>query len=153
MEEIIRIATEFRKAIDRAKKEGCFKNDFSFQEFPRGCCGDTSVLLAHHLLIKGVQTDYVCGNYYGNPEDGFQSHAWLKLTNGTIIDVTGDQFRYNAEFLNYNIPVYIGDIDEFHELFDVEERDVRKSVMLKRLGDFCYPRLKQLYDTIIEYID
>ena len=153
MEDVIRIVTEFRKAIVRAKKEGRFRKDICFHKFPSGCCGDASDLLAHHLLINGIQTDYVCGNYYGNPEDGFQSHAWLKLPDETIIDITGDQFRYNAEFLNYNIPVYIGGIDDLHALFEVEERDIRKSVMLKGLGEFCYPRLKQLYDTIIEYID
>ena len=55
--------------------------------------------------------------------------------------------------MNYNIPVYVGKMDAFHELFDVEARDVRKSVSIEKLGDICYPRLIRLYDTIIGYVE
>lgn len=150
MEEISALVTQFRNAIDIAREKGDFSKDICFREFPRACCGDTSDLLAHYLLQNGIQTDYVCGNYYGDPEGGWQSHAWLELKNGIIIDITGDQFKYNELLLNYDIPVYIGEMDEFHALFEVEERDVRKAVTIDKLGDFTYPRLKRLYDIIID---
>lgn len=35
-------------------------------------------------------------------------------------------------------------------MFEVEERDVRKAVTIDKLGDFTYPRLKHLYDIIID---
>lgn len=39
----------------------------------------------------------------------------------TIIDITGSQsqFRLASRYLNYNIPVYIGEMDDFHMLFDI----------------------------------
>ena len=77
----------------------------------------------------------------------------MELLDGTIIDITGDQFRYSDIFLNYDIPVYVGKMDEFHALFEVEERDVREGVTIDKLGEFCYPRLKRLYDIIMQYID
>ena len=38
-----------------------------------------------------------------------------------IINITGSQsqFRLDARYLNYNIPVYIGETDDFHKLFDI----------------------------------
>lgn len=153
MENVIRLVTKFREAIDIARGDDAFLTDLCFGNFPRACCGDASDLLAHYLLKYGVRTNYVCGNYYENDGGYGQSHAWLELLDGTIIDITGDQFRYSDIFLNYDIPVYVGKMDEFHALFEVEERDVREGVTIDKLGEFCYPRLKRLYDIIMQYID
>ncbi len=150
VEELIGLVEQFRNAIDTAREKGSFFGDICFGEFPRACCGDASDLLAHYLLKNGIQTNYVCGNYYGDPEGGWQSHAWLELQNGIVIDITGDQFKYNELLLNYDVPVYVGKMDEFHALFEVEERDIREAVALDKLGEFTYPRLKRLYDCIIE---
>jgi hypothetical protein len=151
VEEIFRLAAQFREAIEMAKNEHKFIRDMCFGRFPRGCCGDASVLLAHYLLKRGIQTTYICGNYYD--DEVVQSHAWLELSDGVIVDITGDQFKYDKVFLNYNVPVYVGKMDAFHALFDVEARDVRKSVSIEKLGDICYPRLIRLYDTIIGYVE
>lgn len=152
MERIIELVTQFRQAIDEARDDDRFYKDICFGEFPRACCGDASDLLAHYLLVHGIQTYYVCGNYYGDEEGGHQSHAWLELHDSTIIDITGDQFKHKEVYLNYDIPVYIGEMDNFHALFEVEEQNIRNGVRLERLGDWVYPRLKQLYDVISEYI-
>lgn len=149
MKEIIALVTQFRNAIDIAMEKDEFSNVIPFNKFPRGCCGDASSLLGHYLLENGIQTDYVCGTYYGDSDGNGQSHAWLELQNGIIIDITGDQFKYDELFLNYDIPIYVGQMDMFHELFEVEARDVRKSVVIEELGDFAYPRLKRLYDIIL----
>ena len=39
----------------------------------------------------------------------------------TIIDITGSQsqFRLDSKYFNYNIPIYIGEMDDFHNLFDI----------------------------------
>lgn len=126
MVEIIRLVKQFREAIDIARGEDAFLKDICFGNFPHGCCGDASDLLANYLLSHGIQTWYVCGTYYGESEEYRQSHAWLELSNGIIIDITGDQFKYEDVFLNYNNPAYIGEMDDFHALFDVEEMDIRK---------------------------
>lgn len=44
MENIQTLITNFRHAIDLARDNGEFDKDFSFNHFPRGCCGDASDL-------------------------------------------------------------------------------------------------------------
>lgn len=147
-------ASKYRFAIDKAITAGGFNGDFSFCDFPRGCCGDASVLLAQYLLVNGIKTYYVCGNfYYDNPSGGAQSHAWLWTEDKTIIDITGDQFKNNSTFLNYNVPVYVGPMDRFHKLFEVEDRDFHENIGLEAVGSICLPRLSKLYSTINKYID
>ena len=72
--------------------------------------------------------------------------------NQIIIDITGDQFRNNPDFLNYDKSVYVGAEDDFHRLFEVEDRNVRENIGLDALGSFCQPRLYGLYRKIIKYI-
>lgn len=152
MEKIFALASQFRKAIESATEDYCFESDISFRYFSRGCCGDATDLLIHFLLQQNIKSYYICGTYYGN-DDGFgQSHAWAQLSNRMIVDITGDQFKNKSVFLNYSTPVYIGRGDDFHKLFKVEERDVRKGVTLENLGNDCYARLRWLYDTILAHM-
>jgi hypothetical protein len=89
------LATKYRYAIDKALVKGEFINDSSFDRFPLGCCGDASDLLAQYLLDNGINTYYVCGNYYSKDYITWntQSHAWLMTEDRIIIDITGDQFK------------------------------------------------------------
>lgn len=151
-QEIKNSVQDFRNAIEKAKNDEQFLKDISFHQFPRACCGDASDLLGHYLLTKGIRTKYVCGNYYGDDEGNGQSHAWLLLDDEIIIDITGDQFRFNPIFLKYDNPVYIGPCDEFHSLFDVDDRDIRDISFVDELGAFCAPRLINLYSIITSYI-
>ena len=147
------IASQYRSAIDKTLAMGEFDNDFSFNRFPRGCCGDASDLLAQYLLDNGIKTYYVCGNYYyDEPTKGAQSHAWLQTEDKTIIDITGDQFKDYSAFLNYDVSVYVGPGDEFHRLFEVEDRDVHENMGLEALGSICRPRLRELYWKIVKFI-
>lgn len=135
MEQIRFLAEQFRDAIEQAKENGETDPLGFFEKFPRGCCGDTSDLLGHFLLEKGIETDYICGkcpakNHWENP----QSHAWLLLDNETVIDITGDQFKDDDHFLRYNHSVYFGPIDDFHNLFMTEGFNKRKSVFLNQLN-------------------
>jgi hypothetical protein len=58
----------------------------SLESFPRGACGDTSLLLAEHLKRNGESGFcYVSGDRAG------KSHAWLQR-GALIVDVTADQF-------------------------------------------------------------
>lgn len=148
MDEIIALVKEFRSKMDYAFREGLFSADIVFRSFPKGCCGDTSDLLAEFLKNHGISTVYVCGTFRD------QSHAWLvlkdsnictpapkycivpneakkllgvygekipdepidiskyeesDLVNGTLIDITADQFG--------QAPIYIGPMDCFHRKF------------------------------------
>jgi len=120
MDNIKQLALQFRKAIELALENGEFDGDKMYRRFPHACCGDTSDLLAQFLLDKGIKTDYVCGTYWGDSAENGQSHAWLIVDNHIIIDITGDQFKGVATFLNYNKSVYVGEMDQFHRLFHVE---------------------------------
>jgi len=152
MKDIKRLVNQFRNAIDVARDVGEFDNDFSFYKFPRGCCGDASDLLAQFLLENGIKTYYVCGTYRDGSFENFQSHAWLLTDNQTIIDITGDQFRDNQDFLNYDKSVYVGAKDDFHRLFEFEDRDVHENIGLDALSNMCQLRLSGLYEKIIKYI-
>ena len=152
MTDIKLLAKQFRESIDTVRNAGEFDKDFSFYNFPRGCCGDACDLLAHFLLDNGIRTFYVCGTYNDGSFDNIQSHAWLLTENQTIIDITGDQFRNNPIFLNYNTPVYVGAGDDFHRLFEVEDRNIHRSTRLDELGSMCQPRLFELYEKIIKHL-
>lgn len=152
MKDIKRLVSKFRDAIDVARHLGDFDKDVSFYKFPRGCCGDTSDLLAQFLLKNGIKTYYVCGTYIDGSFENYQSHAWLLTDNHTIIDITGDQFKNNPNFLNYDKSVYVGAEDDFHRLFEVEDRDIHENIGLDALGSMCQPRLNELYRKIIKCI-
>lgn len=115
---------KIRMAIEEAHENGEFRGVVNFCDFPRGCCGMASDLVGHYLLEQGIESEYVCGYYARGDWDYSQSHAWVRLGDGTIIDITGDQFRLKKDFLYYDQPVYIGSMDEFHMLFE---------------EDFCHP--------------
>lgn len=150
--ELERLVYRFRVAIEKACDEDLFVNDILFSRFPKGCCGDTSVLLGHYLLENGIETDYVCGTYYGEDAFDTQSHAWLKMGD-IVIDVTGNQFQNDKAFLYFSEPVYIGIPGKFYNLFEVNQfRDVRKSCYIDELGEAAQPRLKSLYRTICKYL-
>lgn len=152
MEDVQRLVSLFRRAIDAAKLNGEFESDFAFCRFPRGCCGDASDLLGEYLLENGIESTYVCGNrYFDDPEEGPQSHAWL-LVEGMIADITGDQFSDRAIYYYYNIPDYYGPEDAFHKLFDVEDRDVHPFYGLKNFSPICLGRLYELYGKIKKYL-
>ena len=85
LDEIRRTASRFRKAI-----EACDRSmlPISFEEFPRGSCGDVTPLLGTYLIEHGFGPfDYVLG------ERGSSgcTHAWLRR--GQLdVDITADQF-------------------------------------------------------------
>ena len=135
MEQIRFLAEQFRNAIEQAKENGETDPLKFFERFPRGCCGDASDFLGHFLLEKGIETYHIWGNC---PAENFwensQSHAWLFIEDNIIIDITGDQFKDDKRFLNYNHSVYFGPIDDFHKLFMTDGFNKRKSVFLNQLN-------------------
>lgn len=149
---ITRYATLFRQAIEKALEAGEFYDDRQFRGFPRGCCGEASDLLAQYLLNKGFEIRYVCGTYWGNTVDDRQSHAWLIIDDNTIVDITGDQFKWNSDFYNYDKSVYVGELDDFHRLFEVEDRDVHEHYGIDALGSLDTSRLWDLFRKILKYI-
>lgn len=142
---IQRLATQFRKAIDEAKSFGAFKEDTSFRKFPVACCGDTCFLLGQFLQEHEIPTWRVEGM------KGRQTHAWLSTVDPEIsdewfIDITGDQFKEEKQFLNYNKSVYVDRTDGFHEMFKIQS--VYESERINDLPLNIRHRLWRLYEEI-----
>ena len=81
----------------------------TFQNFPRGACGDTCDILAELLTELGY------GNFQhvsGCREDNY-SHAWLEQ-DGVVIDITADQFDEISE------PIYFGEMTKWYQQFEIQ---------------------------------
>lgn len=94
------------------------------------------LVLDDSILQKNIQraeeaTDYeevnkmnrILEGYGYNKEINIYPYCDLDsiLRGCTIIDITGSQsqFRLDSKYFNYNIPIYIGEMDDFHSLFDI----------------------------------
>lgn len=112
------LATGFRKAIERAQEAGELHRTV-IASFPIGCCGYTSDLLQMYLDENDINTQYVSGAYHECSTGDSQSHAWLELNDGTIVDITGDQFRFEPQPLQNDRSVYCDKPNDFYDLFEL----------------------------------
>ncbi len=149
---MIDMIANFRRAIERARDNGYFIKDISFMSFPLGCCGDTCDLLAQFLQDVGIRTYYISGTYASGNFHAVRSHAWLETEDGTVIDITGDQFKDLSEFGYFNYSVYVGLKTEFHNLFEVRVSDISLNQGIRSLGYGCQSRLLELYDIICDQL-
>ena len=76
----------------------------------------------------------------------------MLIADEIIIDITGDQFKYDSTFMKNDVPVYVGNENDFYKLFEVEERDIRKGMGVKQGDGTCNSRLVGLYNIINEYL-
>lgn len=108
------LVSSFREAIVESISSGDIR-EISEYGFPNGWCTYASDLLQKYLFDQGIFTWYISGCYdYGQYGE---SHAWLETMDGTVIDITGDQYRYNKQ-LTFSDPVYIGPREDgFHNQF------------------------------------
>jgi hypothetical protein len=82
---IYALASGFRSAILRSVP--CTSSLATLRDFPRGACGDASLLLAKYLQVNGLgRAVLLVGHREG------QEHAWLQLQDFTV-DITADQFK------------------------------------------------------------
>ena len=109
------LAEGFRLAIEKSKSK-----DHRLNDFPRGCCATASELLQRYLYEKGFITEYIFGECYINGK--YESHVWLETPDGIVVDITGDQYYRKRGFFQYHMPVYVGQKDSFHMLFQETDR-------------------------------
>ena len=148
-EYIKQLARSFRSAIEKAKQEHDLVGDAVFSRFPCGCCGDTCDLLAHFFWQYKIKAMYISGTNYVDDPFERQTHAWLLIDGDVIVDITGDQFKFDERFYNFNQEVFVGKKHPFYNLFEVmPERDVREY----HSSQFLTERLELLYQKIIKYI-
>ncbi len=150
MKNIKKLAEQFRKAMDIAKDLGDFNNNSTLCRFPCGCCTVASGLLAQFLLENDIRTYEFYGTY--RDENEIQSHEWLLTKDDIIIDITGDQFKYNPIFLNYDATVYVGIMDDFHRLFKIEQDNFYENMGLASFNVTVRQSLSMLYNKIISYV-
>lgn len=102
-EKILKLATTFRKGLERNKHILTLP---TLENFPKGSCGDASLLLAKFLNENGCGSfDYVLGQRNNH------SHAWLEQGD-LIIDITADQFNDNKN------PVIVTTDNYWHKQFN-----------------------------------
>ena len=150
-EQLFDIATRFCDAIITAKANKAFDYKDRMSRFPMGCCDDTADLFAHYLYQKySVISMKIDGSYHDGNAENNCSHSWLEI-DGLIIDLTGSQFKYNPIFLNYDKTVYVGPIDEFHALFEIESQN--QIMGIEDLSINCWERMFGLYKIILNYLN
>ena len=142
------LVSNFREAIEIAKANK--ERGELFREFPVGQCGHTSDILAQYLIDNRIgPVIYVNGTYYGDDWDRW-SHTWL-VVEGLVIDITGDQFKYHKEPLTYNVPIYIGPMIEYYQLFEVGPGGRHEHFGFEMEWS-NYHELKDWYETILRYL-
>jgi hypothetical protein len=83
---------EFIARAVRRAFETCKPSELPWPAFPRGACGDASLVLGQVLDDGGIKGfEYVCGNKYKVTGEWYSSHAWLSHGD-CIVDITADQF-------------------------------------------------------------
>lgn len=147
IERVRLLAIDFRKAIDRAQEAGELFHT-AIASFPIGCCGFTSDLLQRFLDENGIKTRYVSGVYRDSRRSVSQPHAWLELNDGTVVDITGDQFCFKPYPLKNDRPVYCDKPNEFYNRFQLEppceyEGSFSKDVLRKE---------QEAYDIICKFL-
>lgn len=86
---IKRLAIHMRNTIDALPRE-MLPDPMS--KFPRGSCGDASLLLGAYFVDCGhLGFEYIVGERGTNVNSTWTSHAWLARGNFTV-DITADQF-------------------------------------------------------------
>ena len=111
---------ELQAKLFRAAIESCASNELpvTLQDFPRGSCGDASLLLAKHLQNHGIwPLNYIRGQMATEEEGNPQSHAWLEIED-IIIDITADQFDDITQ------EVIVTRDRSWHGRFDIESKGV-----------------------------
>lgn len=152
LDQIKDMADSFRRGIEKSLGE-LRAVDLKFYKFPIGCCGDASELLANYFLINGIQSTYCFGTKYGEDDYDKQSHAWLELENGLIVDITTDQFKGKIDYpQEYAIPCYVGIMTPLHNLFEVRNSDCKPFYGFEDYYDTETERLNCLYEIISKKI-
>ncbi len=113
--ELTAIATRVRLALECAPGDELPDH---WTAFPRGTCGDTSLVLCAFLAEAGFAGfELVCGER-GSQEDGtYSSHAWLQRDQ-LVVDITADQFVDGPG------PVVVAEGSEWHRGFYVSSKDI-----------------------------
>lgn len=113
LDRIRRLATQFRRACE---EYALITDDYFFRKFPEYCCGSVSIMLECYLIENNI---HGLKHVIGEKPNSQETHAWTKLEDNLIIDITLDQFSKSFP------SVYIGEPLPIHNEF--RNRRERKS--------------------------
>ena len=113
LDRVRQFATQFRQACE---EYALITDDHFFRKFPEYCCGYASEMLECYLIKNGVKN---LKHVIGEKPHSQETHAWTKLEDNLIIDITLDQFSKSFP------SVYIGEPLPIHNEF--RNRRERKS--------------------------
>ena len=137
--QIEQLATRFRTAIEKANSAREYWAYNKFRDFPTGCCGYTSDLLAEYLLRHGIETLWVSTAFCEQTlawfdkkyHDSFlpQSHAFLVVKDERVKKPTPRiKPAYHEEHLALITPYHSSSLDpldsydtpeyKYEDLFD-----------------------------------
>lgn len=136
-----RVASLFRMAI-----EACDRSmlPISFEEFPRGSCGDATPLLGTYLIEHGFGPfDYVLGE---RGSSGY-THAWLRQGQ-LVVDISADQFADAPEaiIVCVNSPWHQTFQQQVKHVADFRIYDEYTTASLASAYELIEERLKQMDD-------
>jgi hypothetical protein len=101
-----RLAQVFRTGIEQCDS---LKLPITFQDFPLGACGDTTLLIAKYLQHHNYGNfQYVLG------KRDKKTHSWAQR-DGLIVDITADQFDDNQN------PVIVTTDFTWHSTFEIQD--------------------------------
>ena len=134
--ELRRLAGQFRTAIERCPRA---RQHPDFENFPRGSCGDASLLLAKYLRENGHKGFVYVGGY----RDGW--HHWLQRDN-LVVDITADQFatKHKPVIVEFNSQWHLTfDRDPLEEhVTDFEDYDDKTAALLTNVYRAIIAQLK-----------
>jgi hypothetical protein len=137
---LLEIARQFRTVIEHIPVE---RRPIGMQQFPRGACGDASLLLGAYLADLGIEGfQYICGERGSMSDDSWTSHAWLQLGE-CVIDITADQFA------DAPAGVIVSESSEWHRQFETEKPSPSDFRVWNGFGaDILLPFYKQITNQI-----
>ncbi|MES2636912.1 MAG: hypothetical protein V4605_06255 [Pseudomonadota bacterium] len=106
------IANDMRRCLESLPKS---ELGIAMGNFPKGACGDTSLLLGAYLSECGFPNfNYIFGERGSQLDSSWTSHAWL-AHNDLIVDITADQF------VDMTDPVIVTKYSKWHQQFNTED--------------------------------
>ncbi len=128
--EIRKKALEFRGLIESAQHAKLFRGD-TLDNFPNGCCGDASDLLAQYLKKYGVDTIYV--HYFDRKDSG--GHSWLVVKDNRVSKPTKYVPGYQGEILNYIKQYNPNPLDTPIKNYQYCENDISNGLIVDTTSD------------------
>ena len=134
---IRRLAHEMREGIESIPRD---KLPIGMANFPRGACGDASMLLGAYLTDNGVEGfEYVKGSR-GDPSDNsWTAHSWLSC-GPLVLDITADQFADAPSKVIVTAP------SVWHQQFEIDDENEPSDFRVWHGGGI--PELHALYSRL-----